>query len=225
MSKLKDLEDKKNNIGNLLNLLTVNKITLFNEKEEDLVFGTPPTEIINIDEEMSKMNNIQEEYKRIYKKSIIMKDYYIKDWIEILDFLGLPVIKAFGEADPLCAFMLKNNPHIYGIISDDSDMLVFGAPILMRKSINQQFVIIELKKILDRIEMLLSKEFDQHIIFNIENLIDFSILLGTDYGTFKLNEYYSDSLDLLKYYISNDKDYKKIIFFNNKKLLYGTKFL
>jgi hypothetical protein len=41
-----------------------------------------------------------------------MKDYFIKDWIQILELLGLPVITANGEADPLCAYMLKNNPHI-----------------------------------------------------------------------------------------------------------------
>jgi hypothetical protein len=45
----------------------------------------------------------------------------------------------------------------------------------------------------------------------LENLIDYSILLGTDYGTFKLNEYKSDSLEILKYYVENNKDYKNII--------------
>jgi hypothetical protein len=176
-----------------------------------MIFGTPPIDTINIEEELTKMSNIQEEYKKIYKKSIVMKDYFIKDWIEILDFLGLPVIKALGEADPLCAYMLKNNPHIYGIISDDSDMLVVGAPLLMRKSINQQFTIIELKKILNKIELLLLTIYEKYIRFDIENLIDYSILLGTDYGNFKLNENKSDSLELLKYYISNDKNYKFLI--------------
>ena len=210
--KLKDLEDKKKNLNNYINTLTTETIVSnLIDRDDELIFGTPPVEMININDEMLKMNNIQEEYKRIYKKSIIMKDYFIKDWIQILELLGLPVIKASGEADPVCAFMLKNNPHIYGIISDDSDMLVFGAPILMRKSINQQFTIIELKKILDKIEFLLSTEYNQYIKFNIENLIDYSILLGTDYGTFNLNEQCNDSLELLKYYVSNDKDFKKII--------------
>ena len=237
LSKLKELEDKKNNLNKFINNLTteiteiidlgnnINDLVydnndskpnnLLNENilddDENIIYGTPPTDTINLDEEIAKMNNIQEEYKRIYKKSIVMKDYFIKDWIEILELLGLPVIKASGEADPLCAYMLKNNPHIYGIISDDSDMLVFGAPILMRKSINQQFTIIELKKILDKMESLLFTTYDKHIKFDIENLIDYSILLGTDYGNFKLNEFCSDSSELLKYYVSNNKDYKKLI--------------
>jgi 5'-3' exonuclease len=229
LSKLKDLEEKKKNLNDYINNLTNESTNIIPTKnnnlsnndnflvddifkeEENMIFGTPPSDTINIEEELAKMNNIQEEYKRIYKKSIVMKDYFIKDWIEILEFLGLPVIKASGEADPLCAYMLKNNPHIYGIISDDSDMLVFGAPVLMRKSINQQFTIIELKKILDKMELLLLSIYEKHIKFDIENLIDYSILLGTDYGNFKLNENQIDSLELLKYYVSNDKNYKLLI--------------
>jgi len=209
--KLKNLEEQKNNIDNYLNLLNNSNLI---EKDEEIIFGTPPIEVINIEEEekiIIKRNNLQNEYKQIYKKSIIMKNYYIEDWIEILQYLGIPVIKAPGEADPLCAFLLKNNPDIFGIISDDSDMLIFGAQILMRKSVNQNFIIIELKKILDKIEYLLLINYNKHIKFDIENLIDYSILLGTDYGVFKLNINCNDSLELLKYYVSNDKDYKKLI--------------
>lgn len=213
--KLKELQVQKDNINQYINLVSNDNIDELEEQidknDVDFVYGTPPTENINLEQEMMKVNNIQEEYKKIYKKSIVMKDYYISDWIEILKLLGLPVIKAEGEADPLCAFMLKNNSNIYGIISDDSDMLVFGSPILMRKSINQQFTIIELEKILINIELLLTNEYGKYISFNLNNLVDFSILLGTDYGTFKLNNTQTDSYELLKYYISNDKDWEKII--------------
>jgi len=219
LSKLRDLEKKKNELNNYINLINTSDINyqtnenqdIESEKEDVMIYGTPPVEIINLDNEIYKINTIQEEYKKIYKKSIVMKDYFIKDWIEILELLGLPVIKAEGEADPVCAYLLKNNNNIFGIISDDSDMLVFGAPILMRKSINQQFTIIELNKLLNRIEYLVSFEFNEVIRFNLDNLVDFSILLGTDYGTFKLNENIQDSFELLKYYIKNNKDFKKII--------------
>jgi len=219
LTKLKDLEEKKNTLNNYINLLSGSpsylegEYVLGNEsnKDDDLIYGTPPIDTFNLEDEINKMNNIQEEYKKIYKKSIVMKDYYIKDWIEILELLGLPVIKATGEADPLCAYLLKSNPNIYGIISDDSDMLVFGAPILMRKSINQQFTIIELKLLLEKIQILLLKELGYQISFDIYNLVDFSIMLGTDYGTIKTNEIFSNSLELLKYYVINEKDYKKVI--------------
>jgi flap endonuclease-1 len=216
LSKLRELDAQKKSISKIINAA---EDTIDNDIEidegigyEELIYGTPPVEVINLEEEIAKMNNIQEEYKKIYKKSIILKDYYIKDWIEILQLLGLPVIKAEGEADPLCAYILKNNPEIYGIISDDSDMLVFGASILMRKSVNQHFTIIELNELLDKISDLLSKEYEKKIDFVLDNLIDFSILLGTDYGSVKLNKSLYDTYDILKYYIENDKDYTQIIY-------------
>lgn len=215
LSKLKELQEQKNILKEQINYLTEDNILnldeLIEKNDNGYVFGTPPCDCINLEEEITKINNIQEEYKKIYKKSIVMKDYYIEDWIQILNFLGLPVIRAEGEADSLCAYLLKNNPNIYGIISDDSDMLVFGSPVLMRKAFNQQFTIIELDKLLICIETLLSKEFNKYIYFDIDNLIDFSILLGTDYGIFKLNNTYVNSLELLKDYVSNDMDYKKLI--------------
>ena len=209
LNKLKELQTQKDNLLTGENIFDLGEQIEKNENE--FVYGTPPSETINLEEEILKMNNIQEEYKKLYKKSIVMKDYYIRDWIQILELLGLPVIKAEGEADPLCAYMLKNNLNIYGIISDDSDMLVFGSPILMRKSINQQFIIIELEKILTSIEILLSNKFKKYISFDINNLVDFSILLGTDYETFKLNKSYSDSYDMLCDYVLNDMDYTKLI--------------
>lgn len=215
LSKLKELQEQKDNLNEYINLLSGDNIYELNEQiqnnDDEFIYGTPPSDTINLEEEMMKINNIQEEYKKIYKKSIVMKNYYIKDWIQILKLLGLPVIKADGEADPICAYLLKNNSNIYGIISDDSDMLVFGSPILMRKSINQQFTIIELEKLLTSIEILLSNEYGRYICFDIDNLVDFSILLGTDYGTFKLNKIYSDSLEMLKDYVTNDLDYRKLI--------------
>jgi 5'-3' exonuclease len=239
LKKLKELESIKNNIcDNIKNIQLNNELAnnLTNELANDLTndlsndlandlannfstdllndfeMNTPP-DLFNLSDQMQKMHNIQEEYKKIYKKSIILKDYYIADWIEILEFLGLPVIKASGEADPLCSYILKNNKNIYGIISDDSDMLVFGAPVLMRKTINQQFTIIELEKLLQSINTLLESDKDYIInktantsIFTTNNLIEFSILLGTDYAIFNLKEQFVDSYDLLKYYMLNGVD-------------------
>ncbi len=211
LKKLKELEETKNNLTEIMNLKILENELSSNtiDTDSEIIFGTPPENLI--DDDLQKIMDIQEEYKKIYKKSIILKDYYIKDWIEILELLGLPVIKAEGEADPLCSFILKNNNDIYGIISDDSDMLVFGSPVLMRKSINQQFTVIRLDMLLDNISELLSKEYNKKINFTLDNLIDFSILLGTDYGIFKLKENFVDSYDILKYYIDNNKDYKNII--------------
>lgn len=194
----------------------------------ELIYGTPPTESylnkyakningeytideINNKKNANKISEINEEYKKIYKKSILFKDYFIIDWIEIIEFLGLPVIKAEGEADPLCAYILKYNPNVYGIISDDSDMLIFGSPILMKKAKNQNFSIIRLENLVENINDMLCNMYDTNIDFRYDDLVNFSILLGTDYGTINLKKNINDSIDILIYYVDNDKDYKKII--------------
>ena len=204
LKKLKDLENKKKNISDIINL----KMHTI-ENNYSITYGTPP-EVFNFEASMEIMTNIQEEYQKIYRRSIVLKDYYIIDWIEILELLGLPVIKAEGEADPLCSYILKNNSNIYGIISDDSDMLIFGATVLMRKSINQQFTIIELEKLLEELNILLKNDYDD-VNFTMNNLIEFSILLGTDYGSFTLDKTFNDSLELLKYYVDHNMDVKKIL--------------
>ena len=68
-----------------------------------------------------------------------------------------------------------------------------------------------LDKILKNIENLLFFEFKEYIKFDLDNLIDFSILLGSDYGNFTLNEFCASSNDILKYYVINNKNYTKII--------------
>lgn len=231
LKKLKELEILKNGISDNIKNYQLNNDSLVDLQDniDSIIVGTPP-EFFNLNDEMQKMQDVQEEYKKIYKKSIVLKDYFVIDWIQILEFLGLPVIKAKGEADPLCAYVLKNNPEVYGIISDDSDMLVFGAPRLMRKSINQQFTIIELEQLIFSINNLLMKDEEyvnlnvNSIKFEINNLIDFSLLLGTDYATFDLKKDFSDTYKLLKYYMINgidslikDEDKEK---FNNIKNYY-----
>jgi flap endonuclease-1 len=213
LKKLKELEIIKNDISEGIKIGTKNNLDFENNLDitdnvETIIVGTPP-EFFNLTDEMQKMQDVQEEYKKIYKKSIILKDYFVTDWIQILEFLGLPVIKAKGEADPLCAYVLKNNNDVFGIISDDSDMLDFGAPRLMRKSINQQFTIIELNELIVSINNLLLSDNTYSIYnttnknFELDNLIDFSLLLGTDYAIFKLKKDFVDVYDMLKYYMLN----------------------
>ena len=157
-----------------------------------------------------KVDDLNNEYHKIYKKSIILKDYYVKDWIEILELLGLPVIRAENEADPVCSYLLKNNKHIYGIISDDSDMLIFGADRLMRKLVNQTFKTIELDYLIETIKYDLL-QLENNDDFTLDDLINFCILLGTDYGNFNLKIKYDNSLEMLKYYYSVNKNISQII--------------
>jgi flap endonuclease-1 len=213
LNKLNELKISKNNCNEILN-----SIKLDNELDENLnnetddncfIYGTPPSNLI--DSTILKLNKYEDEYQQIYKKTIVLKNYYIDDWINIISLLGLPVFRAKSEADPLCSYICKNNKNIYGVMSDDSDMLIFGSPLLMKKTMNQNFSIIKLNKLLDQINLIIEREFNDKIEFDLDNLIEFSILLGSDYGVFNISKSFSNSLDLLKFYINSDKDINKIL--------------
>jgi len=212
---LRKLREIKNSIKELNNDINNDDTSDDNTEfiQEKLIFGTPP-EQINLEEHINNEEDNEDmprrlsfednsEYHKIYKKSIILKDYFIIDWMEILELLGIPNIRAEGEADPLCSYISNKNKYIFSIISDDSDMLIFGAPRIMRKTYNKKFKVIESYKLITTIESKLRLEVDYNIIFNEEDLINFSILLGTDYGSFNLKKKYDNSYDLLKEYILN----------------------
>jgi len=225
--KRKKIEERRNNLKiNLRKLRQIrNSIKELNNDDytsednsdtniqDKLIFGTPP-DALNLEEHINVEDELEDnprrislddnlEYHKIYKKSIILKDYFIIDWMEILDLLGIPCIRAEGEADPLCSYISNKNKYIFGIISDDSDMLIFGAPRIMRKTFNQKFKMIELYKLITTIESKLRLEIDYNIIFNEEDLVNFSVLLGTDYGSFNLKKKYDNSYELLKEYALN----------------------
>jgi NAD(P)-dependent dehydrogenase (short-subunit alcohol dehydrogenase family) len=51
----------------------------------------------------------------------------------------------------------------------------------------------------------------KNIDFILDNLVDFAVLLGSDYGSFVLNTHCSNSLDILKLYIFHEKRIGQII--------------
>jgi 5'-3' exonuclease len=234
LQKLKELDEMKKSIEKIMKNDNTNidandndDTNIYNVEMDEmdemskLIFGTPPTGgflqkyedqfIKGKNDNIEKIEEINEEYKKIYKKSILFKDYFIIDWIEIITYLGLPVVKADGEADPLCSYILKCNPNVYGIISDDSDMLVFGSSALMRKTKYQNFYVIRQQELIKSMNNVLSKMYGKNIDFTQDNLVEFSVLLGTDYGTINLKNKKNDSMEILKYYVENDKNYKLII--------------
>lgn len=199
ISKLKELKE-------IRDLKELNDI----ERESEFIVGTPPIE------SMIEIDKITDEYNKLHKKTIILKDYFIQDWMDILDMLGLPYIKADGEADPLCAYLMKSNKHIFSILSDDSDMMIFGASSILKKTKNQFFSILYLDKILEGLTSLIQKLYNKKIIFELDNLIDFALLLGTDYGTFTINNLTTnESLEIFKLYIDNNMNYKMLISVND----------
>lgn len=90
-------------------------------------------------------------------------------FVDLLLMMGIPVIRATGEAEMTCCAMLKNNL-VNGIISRDTDHLVIGCSNLIIALKNNSVEKLNMTKLLTKLG-LTHREF-----------VDFCILCGTDYN-------------------------------------------
>lgn len=118
---------------------------------------------------------IEDEAERIklLKRSVVVSGKEMNECKEVLRSLGLPVIEAEEEADSQCAYLSKKKL-VYGVASEDMDLLTFGTKKLLRNfsiSKTKQIIEITLEKILEDFEM------------SMDQFIDLCILLGCDYSS------------------------------------------
>lgn len=94
-----------------------------------------------------------------------------KDCIQLLKLLGVPVVQAPGDAEALCAQLVKTGT-VHAVASEDMDTLPFGATLLIRQlnaSKDSEVTEFSLQKLLHKLNIT-QKEF-----------VDLCILLGCDY--------------------------------------------
>lgn len=94
----------------------------------------------------------------------------IADSKEILTLFGIPFIVAPGEAEAQCA-VLESLKLVEGVITDDSDVFLFGA-----STVHRHFF--EAKKYAESYRM---KEITNKLGMDRRKLIHFALLLGSDY--------------------------------------------
>lgn len=106
-----------------------------------------------------------------------------KRFYNMITDLGLPLLKASGltgEADKLCAYLLKKGK-VGGILSKDKDLLTFGSPYLFT-----QFGQYRYNSVLKRSEPHLVTIKLEQILSDLdvtyEQFVDICILAGCDYG-------------------------------------------
>lgn len=94
-----------------------------------------------------------------------------KECIQLLKLLGVPVVQAPGDAEALCAQLVKAGT-VHAVASEDMDTLPFGAALLIRHlngSKDSEVTEFSLQKLLHKLNIC-QKEF-----------VDLCILLGCDY--------------------------------------------
>ncbi|XP_026170117.1 probable flap endonuclease 1 homolog [Mastacembelus armatus] len=94
-----------------------------------------------------------------------------KDCLQLLKLLGVPVIQAPGDAEALCAQLVKEGT-VDAVASEDMDTLPFGANVLIRQlnaKRDSEVTEYSLPKLLEKLDI-------EH-----EEFVDLCILLGCDY--------------------------------------------
>ncbi|XP_074544905.1 putative flap endonuclease 1 homolog [Halichoeres trimaculatus] len=93
------------------------------------------------------------------------------DCLQLLRLLGVPVVQAPGDAEALCAWLVKKGT-VDAVASEDMDTLPFGATIVIRQ--------LNAKRDSDITEYSLPKLLEK-LKINHSEFVDLCILLGCDY--------------------------------------------
>jgi 5'-3' exonuclease len=79
----------------------------------------------------TELDDIEETMRELKKQFIRLRDCDISNVKELLVSFGFATIDAEGEADALCA-KLSIRKRVDGCMSDDTDMFVYGCPVVLR---------------------------------------------------------------------------------------------
>ena len=107
------------------------------------------------------------------KKQIINVNSH--DYVRLKNVLierNIQWVQSVGEADPLCAQLTNDDPNCIGVLSEDTDMLTFGAQTLItgyKNNTNGEVIIYTLSDILSQLNM------------DRKTFIDLCIMCGCDY--------------------------------------------
>lgn len=109
-----------------------------------------------------------EEKTKMLKRSLKITEQQIFECQEILTLLGIPFIISPGEADPQCAYLVKEGI-ADAVVSEDMDILTFGTNKLIRGLTTKHIQLYNLDNILKDLDI------------SYEQFIELCILFGCDY--------------------------------------------
>jgi flap endonuclease-1 len=112
----------------------------------------------------------EEEKIKYFKRTVSISKKQIEQCMELLEVMGIPYIVAPGEADSQCAILAKNGL-VDGVLTEDMDIMTFGAPKIYRNlaSYNKANLEISMSDVLKELDL------------TYEQFVELCILFGCDY--------------------------------------------
>ncbi len=107
---------------------------------------------------------------KYFKRSVVVTKKQLNECSQLIQLMGIPVVNAPQEADSQCAQLAKDGL-VYGVSTEDMDILTFGSPRIIRNlsSKKKDIIQIDLGDILKKLNLTYFQ------------FIDLCILLGCDY--------------------------------------------
>lgn len=159
-------------------------------------------------------DNINDKIKYFKRSTSISKNQF-EQCKELLKFMGISYIESSEEADIELANLCKNNI-VYGVYTEDMDILTLGSPKLIKNLFS-----LKKKPIEFNLEIILNE-----LKLNYNEFIELCILFGCDYckritniNSTELYNIYIEEKNILKtinklhnlgYYVKNNNDYNII---------------
>jgi flap endonuclease-1 len=169
---------------------------------------------------------------KYYKRSFSISPEQMNECKYVLHLMGVPYIQCPEEADQQCAVVSNYDKlNIAGVITEDSDVLVFGGTKILKDfsvkdnetyEINRDDILPFLK---EKANKFLQQKKLKEIDFTNDNFIDFSIVMGTDYkisssNCIILNCPISEKYEkLFEIFVLNDCNVEKMINYMNTENL------
>lgn len=159
---------------------------------------------------IEEKSEIEQEIKKLESQIIYVTKEHVNECKKLLDLVCIDYYDAPDEAEKYCVYLYKNGYGDY-IISDDTDVFTFGGNKVLKSSIKNNILEINLDLFLEKIEYPFSKFIDLCILAGCDYL-SFIPLLGinTVYTLFKKYNCIEDIIKLNKYIIPEDYDYKNV---------------
>ncbi|KAI9309591.1 hypothetical protein BJ944DRAFT_172698 [Cunninghamella echinulata] len=111
----------------------------------------------------------QQQYKQLGNADTIT-DQMIHEIQELLQLFGIPYLVSPMEAEAQCSFLLENKL-VDGVVTDDSDVFLFGGTRIYKNMFHQQ----------KYVECYLLNDIDREMQLDRKKLIQLAYLLGSDY--------------------------------------------
>ena len=86
---------------------------------------------LTVEEDDDRKQELITSLRSLSKKIVMIKNIDFDNVKKLITAFGFMYIDAPGEADPLCAYLCLNG-QVWGCLSDDMDMFVYGCPRVIR---------------------------------------------------------------------------------------------